>query len=108
MSKLLSLARLQDQPGRCGSAATPRPHQAAAIRCKERMAAEPQMTAMAAESRGLSLRAGRHGCQRDQLTIDTRAGACGCVMVRWMCASGRVHVGACERSGGCDKGVGRV
>ena len=53
MSKLLSLARLQDQPGRCGSAATPRPHQAAAIRCKERiMAAEPQMTAKAAESAG--------------------------------------------------------
>ena len=45
MSKLLSLARLQDQPGRCGTAATPRPPQAAAIRCKERMAAEPQMTA---------------------------------------------------------------
>ena len=65
MSKLLSLARLQDQPGRCGPAATPRPPQAAAIRCKERMAAEPQTTAMAAESRGLSLRAGRHGCQRD-------------------------------------------
>ena len=79
MSKLLSLARLQDQPGRCGPAATPRPPQAAAIRCKERMAAEPQMTAMAAESRGLSSRAGRHGCQR--VTIDTRAGACGCVMV---------------------------
>ena len=39
MSKLLSLARLQDQPGRCGTAATPRPPQAAAIRCKERMAA---------------------------------------------------------------------
>jgi len=52
MSKLLSLARLQDQPGRCGPAATPRPPQAAAIRCKERMAAEPQMTAMAAESAG--------------------------------------------------------
>ena len=65
MSKLLSLARLQDQPGRCGTAATPRPPQAAASRCKERMAAEPQMTAMAAESRGLSSRAGRHGCQRD-------------------------------------------
>ena len=80
MSKLLSLARLQDQPGRCGSAATPRPHQAAAsIRCRERMAAEPQVTAMAAESRGLSSTAGRHGCQR--VTIDTRAGACGCVMV---------------------------
>ena len=46
MSKLLSLARLQDQPGRCGTAATHRPPQAAAIRCKERMAAEPQMTAM--------------------------------------------------------------
>jgi len=45
MSKLLSLARLQNQPGRCGPAATPRPPQAAAIRCKERMAAEPQMTA---------------------------------------------------------------
>jgi len=45
MSKLLSLARLQDQPGRCGSAATPRPHRAAAIRCRERMAAEPQVTA---------------------------------------------------------------
>ena len=80
MSKLLSLARLQDQPGRCGSAATPRPHQAAAsIRCRERMAAEPQVTAMAAESRGLSSIAGRRGCQR--VTIDTRAGACGCVMV---------------------------
>ena len=79
MSKLLSLARLQDQPGRCGPAATPRPPQAAAIRCKERMTAEPQMTAMAAESRGLSSRAGRHGCQR--VTIDTRAGAWGCVMV---------------------------
>jgi len=52
MSKLLSLARLQDQPGRCGPAATPRPPQAAAIRCKERMAAEPQMTAKAAESAG--------------------------------------------------------
>ena len=65
MSKLPSLARLQDQPGRCGTAAAPRPLPAAAIRCKERMAAEPQMTAMAAESRGLSLRAGRHGCQRD-------------------------------------------
>ena len=79
MSKLLSLARLQDQPGRCGSAATPRPHQAAAIRCRERVAAVPQGTAMAAESRGLSSTAGRHGCQR--VTIDTRAGACGCVMV---------------------------
>ena len=53
MSKLLSLARLQDQPGRCGPAATPRPPRAAAIRCKERiMAAEPQMTAKAAESAG--------------------------------------------------------
>jgi len=80
MSKLLSLARLQDQPGRCGSAATPRAHQAAAsIRCRERMAAEPQVTAMAAESRGLTSIAGRHGCQR--VTIHTRAGACGCVMV---------------------------
>ena len=65
MSKLLSLARLQDQPGRCGTAATPRPHQAAAMRSLQRMAAEPQMTAMAAESRGLSSTAGRHGCQRD-------------------------------------------
>ena len=36
MSKLLSLARFQDHPGRCGTAATPRPPQAAAIRCKER------------------------------------------------------------------------
>ena len=52
MNRLLSLARLQDQPGRCGPAATPRPSQAAAIRCKERMAAEPQMTAKAAESAG--------------------------------------------------------
>jgi hypothetical protein len=65
MSKLPSLARLQDQPGRCGTAAAPRPLPAAAIRCKERMAAEPQMTAMAAKSRGLGWRAGRHGCQRD-------------------------------------------
>ena len=64
MSKLLRLARLQDQPGRCGTAATPSPPQAAAIRCRERMAAEPQVTAMAAESRGLSSTAGRHGCQR--------------------------------------------
>ena len=79
MSKLLSLARRQDQPGRCGPAATPSPSQAAAIRCKERMAAEPQMTAKAAESRGLSSESGRHGYQR--VTIDTRAGACGCVMV---------------------------
>ena len=52
MSKPLSLDGLQDQPGRCGPAATPRPPQAAAIRCKERMAAEPQMTAKAAESAG--------------------------------------------------------
>ena len=65
MSKLLSLARLQDQPGRCGTAAAPRSPPAAAIRCKERMAAEPQMTAMAVKSRGLGWRAGRHGCQRD-------------------------------------------
>jgi len=61
MSKLLSLARLQDQPGRCGSAATPRPHRAAAIRCRERMAAEPQVTAMAAASRGLSSTAAAMG-----------------------------------------------
>ena len=52
MSKLLSLARLQERPGRCGTAATPRPPQAAAIRRKERMAAEPQMTAKTAESAG--------------------------------------------------------
>ena len=65
MSKLLSLARLQDQPGRCGTAATPRPPQAAASRCKERMAAEPQMTAMAAECHGLGQGASRHGCQSD-------------------------------------------
>ena len=65
MSKLLSLARLQDQPGRCGSATTPRPPQAAAICCTERMAAEPQMTAMAAECHGLGQGASRHGCQCD-------------------------------------------
>ena len=76
---LLSLARLQDQPGRCGPAVTSRPRPAAAIRCKEHMAAGPQMTSvMAAKSRGLDC--GEPAAMGVNVAIDTRAGACDGVM----------------------------
>jgi len=81
MSKLLSLARLQDQSGRCGTAVTPRP-----LGCRKRRpsAARSVWPRSRRWQRWLPNPAGwarEPAAMGVNVTIDTRAGACGCVMV---------------------------
>ena len=79
MSKPLSLDGLQDQPGRCGPAATPRTSPSGGHPLEGAYGRGAADDSVGCRIRGLSSESGRHGYQR--VTIDTRAGACGCVMV---------------------------